>query len=32
MKDIDSLKNAVEKTLSDNKAKEIVAIDLKNKS
>ena len=32
MKDIDSLKNAVQKTLSDNKAKEIVAIDLKNKS
>ena len=32
MKDIDSLKNAVQKTLSDNKAREIVAIDLKNKS
>ena len=32
MKDIDSLKNAVRKTLSDNKAKEIITIDLKNKS
>jgi len=32
MKDIDSLKNAVQKTLSDNKAREIITIDLKNKS